>query len=315
MRKIYLAIFSCLAFTGLAQQDLQFTQFQFNRMYYNPGVVGSGGAICINGVHRSQWVGFEGAPTSQNINANVPLKILHGGLGLKISNDQIGYFQIINAGLGYAFQYNLGNGTIGAGFSANISTQTVNNAEWIAPDGSNGSTDPFIAPTGATGVGFDMDFGFYYESPTIWAGISSSRLLESATPYTSATNSITTFYNRRHYYLMGGYNYQWPSSNLELQPALLLKTDFAASSVVDVNLTALYNNKLWGGVSYRLTEAVAVNIGYQFTKALRAGYSYDIPITDISGQGGGSHEIFLSYCFKIEIPPKPPGSYKNPRFM
>lgn len=312
-----MAIFSCFALSGLAQQDLQFTQFQFNRMYYNPGVVGSGGAICINGIHRSQWVGFDGAPTSQNINANVPLKFLHGGLGLKIANDQIGYFQIINVGLGYAFQYNLGDGTLGAGFSANITTQSVSNAEWIAPDG--GATgallDPRIAQNGATGVGFDMDFGVYYETEKFWAGISSSRLLESATPYTGTLNGITNFYNRRHYYVMGGYNYPLPNTNLELQPSLLLKSDFAASSVVDVNVTALYNNKLWGGVSYRLTEAVAVNLGYQFTKSLRAGYAYDIPITDISGQGAGSHEIFLNYCFKIEIPPKPPGSYKNPRFM
>lgn len=315
MRKIYLAIFSCFALTGVAQQDLQFTQFQFNRIFYNPGVAGSGGAICINGVHRSQWVGFEGAPTSQNINANIPLKFLHGGLSVKIANDQIGYFQNINAGVGYAFQYKIGDGTLGAGFSANITTQTVSNADWIAPDGTNGLTDFGIAQTGATGVGFDMDFGIYYESPTIWAGISSTRLLEAATPYTGVLNNITTFYNRRHYYVMGGYNYDLPNTNLQLQPALLLKTDLAASSVVDVNLTALYNNKLWGGVSYRLTEAIAVNIGYQFTKSLKAGYSYDIPITDISTQGGGSHEIFLSYCFKIERPPKPPGSYKNPRFM
>jgi hypothetical protein len=77
----------------------------------------------------------------------------------------------------------------------------------------------------------------------------------------------------------------------------------------------VYNNKLWGGVSYRLTDAVAVNIGYQFTQALRAGYSYDIGINEISQQGGGSHEIFLSYCFKIVIPPKEPAQYKNVRFL
>lgn len=315
MRKIYLAMFTCLAFTGLAQQDLQFTQYQFNRLYYNPGVAGSGGAICVNGVHRSQWVGFEGAPTSQNINANVPLNFLHGGVSLKIANDQIGFFQNINAGLGYAFQYQLGPGTIGAGFSANVYTQSVTNPEWQYPDGAAGIQDPIIPHMGGTGATFDLDFGLYYEAPKFWAGISSSRLLEAATPYTTSLNSLTTFYNRRHYYVMGGYNWQIPATNLELRPSLLLKTDFAASPVMDVNVTAVHNNKLWGGVSYRLTEIVAVNIGYQFTESLKAGYSYDIPITAISQQGGGSHEIFLSYCFKIEIPPKVPGSYKNVRFL
>lgn len=315
MRKIYLAIFSCFALSGLAQQDLQFTQFQYNRIYYNAGVAGSGGAICINGVHRSQWVGFEGAPTSQNINANVPLKFLRGGLALKIANDQIGFFQNINAGLGYAYQHQLSNGaTLGAGFSANLYTSTVSTAQWVAPDGSSGLLDPSIAQPGSTGATFDLDFGIYYESQKFWAGISSARLLESVTPYVSAL-SAASFYHRRHYYLMGGYNYDLQGTNITLQPSLLLKSDFVASPVVDVNVTALYNNKLWGGVSYRLTEVVAVNIGYQFTKSLKAGYSYDIPISAISQQGGGSHEIFLSYCFKIERPPILPGSYKNVRFM
>ncbi len=144
MRKIYLAIFSCFALTGLAQQDLQFTQFQFNRISYNPGVAGSGGAICINGVHRSQWVGFEGAPTSQNINANIPIKFLHGGLSVKIANDQIGFFNNINAGLGYAFQFKLGDGTLGAGFSANVLTQTVSNLTWVYPEGGSSGTDPIV---------------------------------------------------------------------------------------------------------------------------------------------------------------------------
>ncbi|MDZ7847858.1 MAG: type IX secretion system membrane protein PorP/SprF [Owenweeksia sp.] len=35
-------------------QVLQFTGYMFNRIYYNPGVAGSGDAICINALHRSQ---------------------------------------------------------------------------------------------------------------------------------------------------------------------------------------------------------------------------------------------------------------------
>lgn len=313
MKKLYILLLSSISYLAVAQQDIQFTQFMFNKIYYNPGVAGSGGAICVNAVHRSQWVGFDGAPTSQNINVNAPLKKLHGGLALKISNDQIGFFQNFNAGIGYAYQMDLANGTLGFGLNLELFTKTVTTLGWVPPDPT--ATDIVIPSANTQGITVDGSLGVYYENDTWWAGISSARLVETPTELDNSINSITKFYNRRHYYVMGGYNWQVPGTNWQLKPSLLLKTDFAASSVMDVNVTGVYNNKFWGGVSYRLTEAAAVNIGYQFTESLRAGYSYDIPITQISQQGGGSHEIFLSYCFKVEIPPREKGSYKNPRFL
>jgi hypothetical protein len=77
----------------------------------------------------------------------------------------------------------------------------------------------------------------------------------------------------------------------------------------------VYNNKFWGGVTYRLQDAVSAMIGWQATPDLRLGYSYDVGTSAVSTQGGGSHEIMANYCFKIEIPPRPKGSYKNPRFL
>jgi hypothetical protein len=64
-----------------------------------------------------------------------------------------------------------------------------------------------------------------------------------------------------------------------------------------------------------LQDAIGTMIGYQFSPALKAGYSYDIALSDLSGRAAGSHEVFLQYCFKIEIPPRQKGSYKNPRFL
>ncbi len=317
MKKIYTTVLIFSAFIAAAQQDLQFTQYQFNRIYYNPGVTGSGNAICVNALHRSQWVGFDGAPTSQNINVNVPLDILRGGVSLKIANDQIGYFQNLNLGLGYGYQHQLPTGTLGIGVSFDLYTSSVVNADWQAPDVGRPDYfgDPSIPAGSTNGMTFDMSFGAYYQSEKIWAGVSSNRIIESATGLAGSIASITRFYNKRHYYVMGGYNWQIPATTWELRPSALIKTDLVASPVMEVNVTGVHNNKLWGGVSYRLSEAVAVNIGYQFTESLSAGYAYDIPTSDIAGQGSGSHEIFLQYCFRVEIPPRIPGSYKNPRFL
>lgn len=321
MKKVLLTVFSGLALTLTAQQDLQFTQYMFNQIYYNPGVAGTGDAICVNGVHRSQWVGFDGAPTSQNLNANIPIKKIKGGLSLKLANDQIGFFQNINAGLGYGYQYQLPTGTIGAGVSFELYTKSINNADWRPPDGlgslgpGNPAFDGNIPTENTNGMTFDMTFGLYYNSPTIWGGISTARLLNSSTDLDNFSNGVTRFYNRRHYYAMGGYNWMIPGTLFELRPSFLLKTDLSASPVLDFNTTVAYNNKFWAGVSYRLQEAVAMNIGYQFSESLMAGYSYDIPIQGVASNGSGSHEVFFRYCFKVEIPPREKGSYRNPRFL
>ncbi|MGA1363773.1 MAG: PorP/SprF family type IX secretion system membrane protein, partial [Schleiferiaceae bacterium] len=96
-----------------AQQDVQFTQYYHNRLGFNPGVAGTGDGICLNLGQRLQWVGFDGAPTTQNLNASIPVDLLHGGLMVNVVNDRIGYFEDISAAVGYAYQLELGNGTLG----------------------------------------------------------------------------------------------------------------------------------------------------------------------------------------------------------
>lgn len=314
MKKIYALSLLFLPLIGMAQQGVQFTQYMFNKIYYNPGVTGSGGAICINALHRSQWVGFEGAPTTQNVNINAPIAKLHGGLGLSIANDQIGYFQNIEVGLNYAYQLRLSSGTLGFGLGLVLKNNAVNNAAWVPSDGI--FTDESLTANNTSGLAFDPSFGVYYESTDFWAGVSSINLSESTTDLDASTNNaIVNYTNARHYYIMGGYNWNIPSTNWRLMPSTLIKTDLNSSPALDVNIMGMYNNKFWGGVTYRLQDAVAVNLGYQVLPSLKAGYSYDVGTSALSQQGGGSHEIMLKYCFKIEIPPPPRGSYKNPRFL
>ena len=108
MKKTCIALFAMLCIPSLwAQQDVQFTQFSNNKIFYNPGVTGAGDAICLGMAARQQWVGFDNAPSTQNFTANIPLNILHGGLAVNVTNDMIGYFQDMTVGLGYGYQMDL----------------------------------------------------------------------------------------------------------------------------------------------------------------------------------------------------------------
>lgn len=309
-------LIALILFGGLlvAQQDVQFTQFTQNKMLYNPGYTGQRGSICLDLLHRSQWVGVENAPTTQNFNADIPIGFLHGGLGLVVTNDQIGFFQDISFGLSYAYQMQVGAGKLGLGLMVDFKNKALTSGDWLAPDGTSGTTDAAIAADGSTALAPDLSFGAYYESEKVWFGVSSSRLIESNFELGNQLGGAAAFRGKRHFYFMGGYNWMIPNTNWEIQPALLAKSDFAAPIVADFNLNALYNNRIWAGVSYRTQDAFAVMAGYYLLPALKLGYSYDLTISDISGSGG-SHEIMLGYCFKIEIPERIKGSYRNPRFL
>ena len=73
-----------------AQQDAQYTQYMYNTVSVNPGYAGSRGQISIAALHRSQWLGLEGAPTTQTFNIHSPIGYEGVGMGLSIVNDQIG---------------------------------------------------------------------------------------------------------------------------------------------------------------------------------------------------------------------------------
>lgn len=312
MRKTRLALFAMLCTSAIwAQQDVQFTQFANNKIFYNPGVIGSGDAICLSAAHRSQWVGFENAPTTQNFSANVPLDIIGGGLSVNFTNDLIGFFQDITAGVGYGYQASLAGGTLGLGVRVDFRNKNVTSGVWAPPQTMN---DPSLVQLGATSMATDLSFGTYYQRDNWYAGLSSTRLLETKDILTANGGSGNAqIRGQRHYYLMGGYDIDL-QNGFVLQPAMMVKTDLVTTQF-DLNAAATYNNQIWGGVTYRVYDALSVMAGYQITKDLRATYSYDLTTSSLRNSSSGSHEIMMSYCFTIEIPPKEKGSYRNPIFL
>jgi len=57
-----LVLFCVISLNSNAQQDAQYTQYMYNTISVNPAYAGSRGVMSIMGLHRSQWVGLEGAP-------------------------------------------------------------------------------------------------------------------------------------------------------------------------------------------------------------------------------------------------------------
>ena len=93
MNRILVLLLALLSVVRVsAQQDPQFSQNMFNKLANNPGFAGSRGVIATSVLHRSQWMGFEGAPSTQNFSIDAEIPLLNGGLGLNIVKDAIAEF-------------------------------------------------------------------------------------------------------------------------------------------------------------------------------------------------------------------------------
>lgn len=318
MKKIItaLSVFVGATLYSVAQQDYQFTHYMYDNLSFNPGYAGITNSICGTVMGRQQWAGFEGSPTTALINVHAPVKLLRGGLGLTYINDQLGFEKNNIARLAYSYHLGgIGPGILGIGVSGGIVQKSIG-ADWITPDGTPASDDQAINTGGAIGntsnisdLVSDFNLGAFYYAPNMYFGL-------SATHIGQAEMLNLNVQNVHHYWLTAGYTHEF-NPNLKLRPNVLVKSD-VASTQLDLNVNVLYKNMVWGGLTYRLGDAIAPMVGYQHkfenNGTLRIGYSYGITTSQIRNYSSGTHDFMLNYCFNLEKPPILQKS-KNPRFL
>jgi len=309
MKKIFILILGVVSvITVSGQIDPQFSQNMFNKLANNPGFSGSRGVISTSVLHRSQWMGFAddggAAASTQNFSIDAELPSLYGGVGLNVVKDNIAEFSNLGLQASYAYRTQLGVGQIGMGMSVGMYQSGLNGGALRSAQ----SGDPVIPTGNVKGSSLDIGAGVYYNTQDIYVGISSSHMTEPTIEW-SEGNTINTLDLTRHYFLISGY-YHEINSILSLNPSIYLKSD-GATSQLDLNTNLIYNNKMWGGVSYRLDEGLILLAGMNVNEDLRFGLGYDVTIMNPMSN---SLEFMLGYNFKIKTN-KAVSKYKNPRFL
>ena len=72
---LILMVFTTLLATDLnAQQDPQYTHYMYNTLSVNPAYAGQRETLSVVGLHRSQWVGIDGAPQTQSLGIHHQIK-------------------------------------------------------------------------------------------------------------------------------------------------------------------------------------------------------------------------------------------------
>jgi type IX secretion system PorP/SprF family membrane protein len=279
-----------LMFTGLfsySQQDAQYTQYMYNTINVNPAYAGSRGVMSIFGLHRTQWVGLEGAPTTNAFSINSPIENSNLGVGLSFVNDKIGptVENTISADLSYTIQtsetYKLSFGIKGTANLFNLDVNKLNPENASDPLLQNLNND-FSPNVGA---------GIYLHSDKLYLGASVPNFFETKR---YDDNSVAVYKERLNMYFIGGYVFDI-TPNLKFKPAFLTKVVEGAPLQLDVSGNVLINEKLTLGLAWRWSAAVSAMAGFQVSDGLFIGYGYDLETTKLANYNSGSHEIFLRF--------------------
>lgn len=277
-------------FSGLAsfaQQDAQYTQYMYNTINVNPAYAGSRGVMSIFGLHRTQWVGLDGAPVTNAASLNTPIGNSRLGLGVSFVNDRIGPTDenTISADVSYTINtsetFKLSFGLKGTANLFNLDINKLNQQDQGDPQFQNLKNN-FTPNLGA---------GVYLHSDRLYFGLSVPHFFES-TRYDD--NSIRINKERMNFYLIGGYVFDL-TPDLKFKPAFMSKAVEGAPLQLDVSGNFLINEKFVLGAAYRWDAAFSGMAGFQVSDQIFIGYGYDRETTRLRRFNSGSHEVFLRF--------------------
>lgn len=304
MRKTY-QLFLITIFVGLlsnktieAQQDAQYTQYMYNTMVINPAYAGSRGVMSIVGLHRSQWVGLDGAPRTQTLSLNTPIGTNERvGLGFSVVNEEIGPVDetYINADFSYTIPTGY-YGKLSFGLKAGLHLLNIDLQQL-----SKFTEDPLFGNNIDNKFSPQVGAGIYYHTDKFYAGLSVPNLLETDhfdEELNSSDSGGVSFLaeERINYYFITGYIFDL-SPDLKFKPALLTKLVTGAPLQVDVSANFLLYEKITLGAAYRWSAAFSGLVGFQISDALMIGFAYDREVTELGRTlyNDGSYELMLRF--------------------
>lgn len=297
-----LAIVFCSA-ALYAQQDPQYSQYNYNLSTINPGyVINQKGYINTGLLYRQQWTGIEGAPETVNAFINLPVndKI---ELSFNYVKDEIGSpikekSDLFNADFAYII-----NLTKKAKLSFGLKTGI--NSFRRSSLGSNVATNPAFSEN-ISETSLTVGAGVFLFTSKFYGGLSTINLISNKIEI----NNIAVTESVPQIYGIAGYVFDI-TNNFKLRPSTVIKHTNGAPITLDASLNALFYDKFELGASYRYDTAFAALVGFNITQNLKIGYAYDLSLSALENFNDGGHEILLRYNIDLL---RFKNNYTSPRF-
>ena len=311
MKNSYLLVLLLLLLqlTVRAQQDPQYTQYMYNMSVINPAyTTNEPGMLNLGSLYRSQWKNAIGAPKTLTFFAHTALseKI---EMGLSFITDDIGDGVLkennIYADFAYILKLNE-KSNLSLGIKGGITTFETNFNGFMLPE----FQDDIAFNENLNSTFPNVGIGAFYHRNNFYAGLSAPNLLTSI--HLENKDGINRIGSENiHLFFTSGYIYEL-NPNLKIKPSLMTKMVKGSPLTLDISVNLLFNDRIEGGLSYRLEDSVSAMFNLSIIPALRIGYAYDYTLSNLSTYTSGSHEIFI--LFDLDLLGLSKGYDKSPRF-
>ena len=219
-------------------------------------------------------------------------------MGAYIFSDRNGLIQRTGFQVAYSYhmwlqpqtQLSLGLAVTGYHFVINASESSFEdpNEPWLTDNLRKGVFVP------------DADFGIYLLNNKFDLGFSAQQLFGAAAKI--GDYAYRNFHMDRHFYMFGSY-YIPLGNKAELEPSVLGKVSEALMPQADIGMTYIYDQTIWGGLTYRTGGGVIANIRFKYVPrhtdktAMFFGYAVDFTLNQIQRVTYGTHELTFAVKF------------------
>lgn len=299
-----------------AQLGGQYSQYLQNRYIINPAAAGLEDYHDITLSYRKQWSGVKHSPQSYYISANTMLNkkpnyassalrmsnsqeyvsikkrkkeaSFKHGIGAYILKNEFGAFENQEAAISYSVhvpvsKYITFSMGMGAGIrSLQFNQQRVNMLE----EGDQMYESFIMGETTKNDLGLNAGLMLY--STDFFLGASAYNMLEGKLEFAENSDARTEMTQ----YLLAGYRFGL-NNDFIMTPSILIKNYDNNPLALDVNVKLSYQERFWGGISYRNQDAMVGLLGVNITDFLKLGYAYDYTLSKLQDVASGSHEIAI----------------------
>ena len=254
-------------------------------------VAAAGSRECLD-LHmgfRSQWSGFEGAPSTGF--ANLHGKLLSSGpnfsgIGGRIETDEAAAWSSLSISLAYSYNMKLSSGArLAAGLGLGAFQQKLN---WngislpdyqVADDPAFVGNSQFVAPL--------LDVSVWYYDRDFYGGLTIGNVAEPSVAQVAANTRL-----RR--YVTGTVGAQVELDGpWALQPVATVRATGGVPLAVDLAAFLDYNSLIGVGVGYRNQSAIMAMLKFNVAESISVGYAYDWTLSTMNAASPSTHEFVI----------------------
>lgn len=303
MQRILVSLIAIMAFLAPvafhAQQDAMHAQNILNHLRINPAYAGYQETPNVSVFHRSQWVGFKGAPSTQTVSFDMPVKRAKFAFGGSVSRDKIGPVSTLTIMGDAAARVQVSRkGFMSFGLKATGSVFQAELSEVALTSARQGMSDDLFSQNVRSVFMPNVGFGFFYSDPEHFVSLSIPRLLNNSMRSRNSELYLSDLGILQPVsYLMAGKVWSL-NKRQKLQTTLMARGQMNAPVSIGANANLILHDALKVGVYYYYKEVTGAFIQYDVDKKLKIGYAMDFATNRLITTNFGSHELMVSYLLK-----------------